>query len=185
MSPTPWASSTYFAIPGARASVRRSLRALVPHPHRGRRYGRAAAEPAQHRGRTCRHSRVPPIAAKPRSLGAFRSRVPWGGALATGCGVVFYGTLAAGSRRRPANGKVLWHSRSARRRRPSYRLTPARRETLTSRSFGSAATWGCLCRRRASNLPFDVKKRERRFLIVRYTSWGGNASLFFTIGECQ
>jgi len=110
-------SSSYFAMPGAAASGRRFLRAVLvlPSPRASRR-GWPPESGTNHRGRTGRHSRRrSDRPTSPKLWGAFRA-VPRGGArwdsVVCPC---FTARSTAGSRRLDqANGKVLWQSRSAR-----------------------------------------------------------------------
>jgi lanthanide-dependent methanol dehydrogenase len=106
----------------------------------------------------------------------------WGGALATGGGVVFYGTLDGWFKAvDAANGKVLWKFKvgSGVVGNPIAYTGPDGKEYIAVYS-GIGGDMGLLIAGDvASNLPFDVRERGSTLPdLARYTSWGGMLFVF-------
>lgn len=110
----------------------------------------------------------------------------WGGALATGGGVVFYGTLDGWFKAvDESNGKVLWQFKvgSGVVGNPIAYTGPDGRQYIAVYS-GLGGDMGLLIAGDvASNLPFDVRERGSTLPdLARYTSWGG---MLFVFGLAQ
>ena len=106
----------------------------------------------------------------------------WGGALATGGGVVFYGTLDGWFKAvDEANGKVLWKFKvgSGVVGNPIAYTGPDGKQYIAIYS-GIGGDMGLLIAGDvASNLPFDVRERGSTLPdLARYTSWGGMLYVF-------
>jgi PQQ-dependent dehydrogenase (methanol/ethanol family) len=106
----------------------------------------------------------------------------WGGALATGGGVVFYGTLDGWFKAvDESNGKVLWKFKvgSGVVGNPIAYTGPDGKEYIAVYS-GIGGDMGLLIAGDvASNLPFDVRERGSTLPdLARYTSWGGMLYVF-------
>jgi PQQ-dependent dehydrogenase (methanol/ethanol family) len=106
----------------------------------------------------------------------------WGGALATGGGVVFYGTLDGWFKAvDESNGKVLWKFKvgSGIVGNPIAYTGPDGKEYIAVYS-GIGGDMGLLIAGDvASNLPFDVRERGSTLPdLARYTSWGGMLYVF-------
>ena len=118
-----------------------------------------------------------------RKLWGIREPFPvWGGALATGGGVVFYGTLDGWFKAvDESNGKVLWQFKvgSGVVGNPIAYTGPDGREYIAVYS-GLGGDMGLLIAGDvASNLPFDVRERGSTLPeLARYTSWGGMLFVF-------
>ena len=112
----------------------------------------------------------------------------WGGALATGGGVVFYGTLDGWFKAvDQSNGKVLWKFKvgSGVVGNPIAYTGPDGKEYIAVYS-GIGGDMGLLIAGDvASNLPFDVRERGSTLPdLAKYTSWGGMLFVF-SLGGAQ
>jgi lanthanide-dependent methanol dehydrogenase len=110
----------------------------------------------------------------------------WGGALATGGGIVFYGTLDGWFKAvDESNGKVLWQFKvgSGVVGNPIAYTGPDGKQYIAVYS-GIGGDMGLLIAGDvASNLPFDVRERGTTLPdLSRYTSWGGMLFVF-SLGE--
>jgi PQQ-dependent dehydrogenase (methanol/ethanol family) len=106
----------------------------------------------------------------------------WGGALATGGGVVFYGTLDGWFKAvDESNGNVLWKFKvgSGVVGNPIAYTGPDGKEYIAVYS-GLGGDMGLLIAGDvASNLPFDVRERGSTLPdLAKYTSWGGMLYVF-------
>jgi lanthanide-dependent methanol dehydrogenase len=106
----------------------------------------------------------------------------WGGALSTGGGVVFYGTLDGWFKAvDESNGKVLWKFKvgSGVVGNPIAYTGPDGKQYIAVYS-GIGGDMGLLIAGDvASNLPFDVRERGSTLPdLARYTSWGGMLFVF-------
>jgi lanthanide-dependent methanol dehydrogenase len=112
----------------------------------------------------------------------------WGGALATGGGVVFYGTLDGWFKAvDESNGKVLWKFKvgSGVVGNPIAYTGPDGKQYIAVYS-GIGGDMGLLIAGDvASNLPFDVRERGSTLPdLAKYTSWGGMLFVF-SLGGTQ